>query len=571
MTIIYIHIMEPACTMNSVSHLIASGIRSLQSTIKYKGINDTGLMVSFKAHKDRLIVLQDKAKTVQQLSKSVGIFTTEMKHDFTTDSVSLRMPIISKNPTLEYELQNTSLSETTKLLITNIDTLLGSTIQQYNMTRDSYVFLFFWLNREPLKDAYEKFCINFIDRNQIVAMERRMIYIILAVCINAIMLLTSAIFLVAINIHLRNIFKVVRLFKHIDKDQVGAIFHHLDTSTKDNIQKIDSTNFTPMRMILLSILALMLCYFLSSSLIMTEFFLNLDDSYISMLNVAEATRVLMHSQVVNFGLDELVFDQNMTPGENELYFLSNKVYLAHSIDSWNNLIYGANFNNYRSILSEGMDSVIPKKNCSATDYSCLGLDQLLDLLSSQADQMNNQAYHRLYDPLTLFERFMQFYNASKIMAYKLYAFIDAYVALHQTPSRTLTGIFASFGFITLLVLTYFTNNQFQKYWSQIQQLRTLMCYVSWETLDNSDQLREYALHFQFVSKKTSSKKGRFGRLLSLISPVSDNDDEQAFAQVKAVLDSTVEGSIICNIDGSIKFFSKAAQEMFGYRPSEVCQ
>ncbi|EFC50110.1 predicted protein [Naegleria gruberi] len=568
-----VFLVKQACTMNSVSHLIASGIRSLQSTIKFNGINDTALLQSFSAHKDRLKTLQDKARTVQTLSKTVGVFTTDMVNDFTHDDVTLYLPIVTPGQ-IVYEIRNTSLSETTKLVISNIDSLLESTIFQYNKTYESYVFMFWWLNRLPLMRSYESFCVNFIDRNQVVAQELRVIYIIIAVCVNAIVLLMSLSYLLVLYFHLRKINNLVRLFKRIGKDEVGKIFHRLDKDTREEVNKSQTDYLSPKRSVLIISLLIIVFAFVSGALIITEFFLNLDDSYVAMLNVAEAGRVLMNSQVVNFGLDEIVFDSPLKPNENDANFVLNQNYLALTVKSWNNLIYGAEYNNRKSILSENIP-VVQSHQCNSTDYNCYGLDQLLDMLASQADQLNNQAYHHTIGPRDIYIKFMQFYSASKIMAYKLYAFIDTYVDLHQHPSRYLSGVFSSIGFIACLFLFYLGNNMFNRYWAQIHQMRIMFNYVSWEFIDSNDQLRDYALHYQYNSTASSNNgKNRklkgMNRILQMFQDSNnDKEDEQAFSQVKAVLDSTVEGSIICNVDGSIRFFNQAAQDMFGYRITEI--
>ncbi|KAG2373717.1 hypothetical protein C9374_011806 [Naegleria lovaniensis] len=585
---------EKVCSLSGIPHLIIAQIRSVQSKYRYSNTPEKKAEIPFVVSKatSQLKLLLEKVNSVKLASTS-GEFIPEVVTTFTDVKWPYYIPIKQNNEFADpiFEAGNSSISQFVDLMLiqgSQILTLIDD-LEAFNLTRSNFPFLVFYLNRREMTTACDNFCTSFIQSSKSEIYQGSIAFYSVCGVVLGVYLAFSIIFIVVARNHLLQIERILKyIFISIPKEESGRVFHSLEFKTTHHSYKETSSIFTPYLIYMLVSLSIIVIIVISSILIIIEFDRNVSTSTSTMQTVSLLNTVVRTSMRVNFRLNELVVKSKLMLIPWNIVKEDNMHELRNCDQAWREISVGGANTGYESPIS-GLSSeidVLFTGTCNSTNstltnktlsfheidlyYECQGMNQLVSEFISQAIELNNDYYSNYYDQQTAITiYFKNIYFVSISFANKSFEFISKYVTYAKNASLSLSISAFAISISLCLLLLLWSYSTLSKYWDEKHNARTLLNYISGEAIDQNEDLKQYVMAHNIPNKYPKPVQ-KFTNMMGLTNhSVSSDLSEDPMSMTKSIMNAAADGCIVCNPEGSIVIFNKAAENMFGYHQSEL--
>ncbi|KAL9658602.1 hypothetical protein ABK040_006139 [Willaertia magna] len=545
------------CQTSPVSYATLAGIRYIQLLYQYSP-NSSLFYSEYKTHKNRLKVQTSVLNKILDMVNQ-NKFSSEMMQEFVANNKPIIIPVVSpKNDatSLVSYVKNSSVSEITNLMSSVMGTVYDWSNNDYLQIYSNFEFLFLWNNRVRVTSVFEEFCTNLISSNEVTLNRQKQIFIFTVVGVSIVYLFFIIVYLVFALFHLQHLVNITKLFTKIPKDVVGMVFHALEQKAEDKIVKVPNSFLTPRRLITFFIFSIALITVTASALLLYESISIMNNSYQVMLKVQHGSVVLQIAQRAKYKLGELLMGQNATSLGVNLKEFHDDI-LKHSQDlmrSWLNFRFGTIDQGFSGIngVSSAIDKILLTQNCTFANYSCYGVDQLMDLYGLASDRLNEDAISGSYTALSLFNNFVDIFSISSEITAKMFSIMSYYVSNFKSPNRIISPVISSISLVSLLILVYLKYTEFKKFDSEAHQLRRMLNFLPYSVFEQDEEIRNYVLFYTFSEGKKKTKTGGH------------------FSKTKAILDAAVDGAFVINSKTAfIDIINPSALNMLGYKSEEV--
>ncbi|KAF0973786.1 hypothetical protein FDP41_007173 [Naegleria fowleri] len=584
---------EQVCSLSGIPHLIITHIRSVQSKYRYSHTPEKRAEIPFvvSTAKLQITALLEKVNSVKMASIS-GQFIPEVVATFTEVIWPYNIPIKQDNEFADplFETGNSSVSQFVDLILNQGPQILSliNDLEAFNLTRSNYPLLIFYLDRREMTSAFDSFCTSFIQSSTSEINREGIVFYSIFGAVLGVYLVFSVIFIIVTRNHLLQIERILKhIFMNIPKEESGRVFHNLELKTNQHSYKESSSIFTPYLIFMLVTLSIIAIIIVASILIIVEFQRNISTSISTMETISKLNTVVRTSMRVFLRLNELVVRSKLMLIPWNLVQEDNMNELRNCDKAWREISVGGADTGYRSPIS-GISSemdLLMSGTCNNTNtssnftnttlslqeidqqYECQGMNQLVSSYLSRAVELNNDYYHNYYDIQTAIDiYFRNIYFLATSFAEKSFVFISTYVtyAKNANFSLSIAAFAISISFCLLLLLGSYSS--LSKYWEEKHNMRMLLNYINRETIDQNDDLKQYAISHRIPNKFSKSVQkltDKWG-----FTNHSSNEEEP-MAMTKSIMNAATDGCIVCNPEGFIVIFNKAAENMFGYHQSEL--
>ncbi|KAL9649878.1 hypothetical protein ABK040_011351 [Willaertia magna] len=570
-------IIANACSMCTLPYAITHELRSIQ---RYLLLRPNESLTYISEASGRLSFYKNTMNKMIEFTQS-NSFSGDMKTFWIETNKVIRIPVKQNKggDKLIYVYKNSSVAEILRQSVTGIEYTLSYSVAEYNQTLDNFFFLYFWLNAKSFSSYFQAFCDTYVTNN-----EKEVRYnlnaIIGAVCgILSSFLLFSLFYLVVSGlIYYKTFVKLVKLFSFIPKGECGKIYHALDKKSSVDVKVENSItdNLTSSRCLPLSALVIILITLVACALLLVEYSSNMSTNLRAIHKIRHGTRM---GQIVNrgtFKLGELIMDhqQQLLEFNTSVYYNDVSGLIEDFMQEWNSFRFGTAEEGYFSVF--GLDDTVDKlisfghtqhatghcKNVSIVnvapkDMVCLSIDEIIDYTVTHVDQLYNDLYFKYYDKPTALERLEIQNIAGRTASTKIGQVLFELIRVFQRTSqqRVLSGVVCAISFLIIIVVAVIRTNIHLSLEDQRRVLRKMFHFVPCEVLDNIEEIRSYLLYDTF---STGSKKNTIANLL-----------EKAQKELNAIVQAAVDGVIICNMEGDVERFNKAAEVMFGHKDMDI--
>ena len=411
-------------------------------------------------------------------------------------------------------------------------------------------FMFYWSNRKDHSIAFDSFCSVFLDRNKetIQIYTNQFIYFYgasLGLYINC-----SLMVLIVFSWQLRSL-KGTILFiaKTISKDSIGKVYQMLEKKVDHEVD-IKNTNMLSKSQVSISLAIV--------GTIIT--------------NISNGANILRTANLIAFRFSEMfTFLKYPSPStylndarlmiKQELgtFHNQNKDQTGIITSSWGLLYYGATDTgkSFYGVYSNVDKAINPPHNCTyngtSISFKCLGMNDLIIDLTTKANEYGEN--YGNYSVIQEFTTMLSFYEMTGYLLDKMMTLFQLYTNHVTVPALSLIVPFSVIGYCLLFFLCNPTYSLLKDFWYQNQQIRSMLNYLSIEVLESNEDLKSFVLFGHLPSVFNSKGK----------SSLMENADEK----VRSILNSSVDGAIICNAKAEVELFNPAAQKMFGMTNSDV--
>ncbi|KAG2378058.1 hypothetical protein C9374_008680 [Naegleria lovaniensis] len=515
-------------------------------------------------------------------------FSSAVRSDYVKQTRKYRQPMLiysgsSPSSWQNYTIdRNTSIADITESLLTNCETILSYTNEKYNHTADNINFMYLYLNRINFSAGFETFCNEYLVRNGEKAETFRDNFLAYYAASTGAYVVCAVIIILATNYFLSSLTDAVKLLdKRVSKDKVGKIYHALNTKLNDDMQigndgliaKLLRPNILIAILVVLVILVTVGCV----SLFFLETLLNSNFSANAIRNIQSSVNVIMTSQRIGLRLQE-IFVYNMEEIDSRLplknptltsrkelqFFHEDHKNLIDLVNTkWYGLLYGNNENGYSKLIGQypKIDNIINGiYSCNATLNStqCPTMSQLISNITNSATLFNEDIFYNpsQYRALDVFKWTQSLFRSIDNLGDLLQFFIETYSKYAANPSVAITITFAIVGYILLVALISLTYTSMSSFWAEYRQFRMMLNFFPSDLLED-DVLKKFILHKELPPKfKRKDTKNSY-------SEGSNTDN------IKALMNASVDGSILCNEKGEINLFNPVAESCFGLKSSDV--
>ncbi|KAG2382984.1 hypothetical protein C9374_004951 [Naegleria lovaniensis] len=585
------------CKGSSVSVAILRELRFIQNLNKYyqNGFtirNDKKLVVDLvtSSHKQHLVTYKSfMADIVEQAQKNQ--LNADAYAKLVNDSVSVLFPFTtarnsSKGEELvftETYVKNSSMIEMSNYLLTGINKFIEWNIEDYNQTITDFNFMYLWRNRKNSRDAFETFCESIVASTEKFHATFVMSFAIVYFTIIMMYIVGFVIFLGAMLKLMISTKQVSKLFNSaLSKNIIGKVYHDLRIKNDEDVKvHLPKSQLSAPRYIFLFMgVFTLLCCILSGAMMVVESNINYTGVSLTMNNIIHGTAVMRHVHRTNFKVGEYFSFLGSPPSfVNEPSLLKEedltnssadvKTFLSYLFKEWNILIYGGGqFPPSVGKYKEIDDLVAGIKNCTQaasnnatntvemyTQRYCTGLEEMLTEYSKKVSIFDADSQNSAFTSNTasMFHNYMDVFFTGSILGEKIIDFMDLFVKYSAQPSVILTILFGIGCFVLMIVVFYGMLYQLEKHRLQLINMRMMLNYIPCDVIDSSEQLRNYILYS--IIGSSNEKKTKKNQVQS-----ADSDN----ANVKGVLNASVDGAILCTQDGTIEFVNSSTQKMFGF-------
>lgn len=157
-------------------------------------------------------------------------FSASVRSDYVKQTRKYRQPMLiygdsNPNSWQNYTIdRNTSIAEITESLLTNCESMLSYTDEQYNHTADNIHFMYLYLNRINFSAGFETFCNEYLVRNKEKAESYRDNFLAYYAASTGAYVVCAIVIILATNYFLSSLTDAVKLLdKRVSKDKVGKI------------------------------------------------------------------------------------------------------------------------------------------------------------------------------------------------------------------------------------------------------------------------------------------------------------------------------------------------------------
>nr|CAG4713841.1 unnamed protein product [Naegleria fowleri] len=527
----------------------------------------------------------DNLKVIPKYAQS-SVFSSGMFEFYIAPNISVMIPFIAENSKdqsyLSYYLRNSSMEEINNLVIRYFDKITNKwTVADFNAPLYDYEFSYLWMNKIPLGGFYTTFCESLVSNNNIDASQlvKTQMISCLAVCIGYGVF--ALIFVLLSRMELTSTKRIIKIYEdNLSKNVIGRVYHELGSKDDDSVHQVSKNimtipkNFIPV-LLLLSIILVWIC----GGLMYMETNLNFDNAKVTGQTITAGSFVLRYVHRIAYRVGEYFTFYSIPPGvpvNNPLlttnaellaYRLQVRSYVTEINNKFNNLVYGEykTIGRYEKIddLLKGVANCTLPSNATFLEQftSCFGLETMISMFSSQTSMLNDKLFNKEYQNKTT-EAFKEYFLLSLMgdaLSDSINYFMNTFAKEASTPKLEIGIVFTIIGLIGLCVLNYNFYNSITNHYKHVQSLRMMLNYIPLNNLDSNETLRNFILHNQIPNKLTAFLQKQSKKDLS-------HSDTSG---IRALLNASVDGAILCNASGLIDLINPAAQRMFGYKQSDI--
>ncbi|EFC36483.1 predicted protein [Naegleria gruberi] len=580
---------EKICSIAGAPSIMANHVRTLQARYRYLNETTAGPV-------QHLATLQ--ANYVLNLVKNVMSASTEsffpsITDDFISQKWTYKIPnkqVVGESSQV-YTTMNVSVLDFIAMFAAQAPTVISqfSYPVQLNNTATNFPVLFFLYNRETMTDAFDGFCQYFLT----FSMER-------ADTLSQVFLWSSGILLgcyfVLVGFYISMLSQyfvqirqvIFHIFRKIQKDEVGKLYHTL-TSTKTG--DYGETVLSPKNKIIIYTAITFFVVALVSPIQIYEFQLNKQNQFITMKTAASVNYVLSSVTSVNFKLAEMIIASNMSDYTPDELHLRNQKQLMNITMSWSYAVRGAPELGYSNSLFgkySDIDKLLAYKcdsNTSMVNYtsgpaldilpdslvktrvSCYGLEKLIHSFQDLAAEINEDLKARFYTKSYETDQYFTYLYYPALVAVQLiYDFTSTYVQNTKQSEDYLAIISTILGSLAVLVFGWLSYLAMMDLFREIQSLRIMLNYIPKDVVDMIPDMIDYILNYRVPSSAQKLKK-LIKRRNAVMSGLEVDDENMDMT--RSILNSGVDGSIICNPKGEVVMFNPSSEDMFGYKKEEI--
>jgi len=267
----------------------------------------------------------------------------------------------------------------------------------------------------------------------------------------------------------------------------------------------------------------------------------------------------------------------LTTSEADLH-AQNKKKLEECSESWTSVTRGSPLRSYSNsvfgkyvdldaILKDSCDHSVPyaltgnstaeNSTISAPNKTCLGLEKLVHGFVAVASELNEDLYTAYYSKSVETTRYFSNIYFDAVAMYELLnQFIVLFVEYTKYSQNYITITSSVVGLIVVIVLNSASFMSMNDYFSEIHSLRILLNHLPKHVIESSSVMVDYVLNYRLPS--TVSRFMSFiNKNKQALGGVTSDDDN--FSMTRAILNSAVDGSIVCNPKGEILLFNPAGK------------
>ncbi|KAF0978816.1 hypothetical protein FDP41_001886 [Naegleria fowleri] len=494
----------------------------------------------------------------------------------------------------ETYMKNSSMIEIFNYLLTGINSFIQWPLDQYNQTTKDFNFMYLWRNKQSSRDAFETFCSSIVASTETFHSDFVMSFAIVYAALIMMYIIGFVIFLGVMLKMMTSAKQVSKLFNSaLSKNIIGKVYHDLGLKNDEDVKvHLPKYQFTAPKYIFLMMgLFTLLCCIVSGGVMVVESNLNYTGVSMTMNNVIHGTTVMRHIHLSNFKVGEyfsflasppssindpsLLKTEPLTNAESEVRTILDELY-----QEWNALIYGGiskegqffppSIGKYTDIdrLVAGIKNctqarVIHNNSTTTTDFTidlymqrfCTGLDEMITEYSKKISIFNSESQNKAFTSNTviMFNNYMDVFFTGSLLGEKIIDFMDVFVKYSAQPSVIITILFGIGCLVFMIAIFYGMLYQLEKHRLQLINMRMMLNYLPSEIIVGNEQLRNYILYN--ILTPTNQKKTKKNQIHA-------SDSEHA--NVKSVLNASVDGAILCTKDGTIEFVNSSTQKMFGF-------
>ena len=582
-----ISLQQDVCSLSSIPYLLVTQARVVQSALAIDPYDHMVRGVVNEA-KYQTSYLLNIVQTVIDAAESNTLLPNVVKA-YSEVKWPAKIPTIqfNDNASPAYVETNVSISYFTSMIEVQGEKLLKQfdDLQQVNTTVSNFAFLSLYLNRLEMMTSFNDFCVHFIDQSEVTTWNDTETFFIVCGCVFGAYVVISCIYLAIIYNHtkLQNII-LENIFNRIPKDETGKIFHSLADIGKQ-VFKLKKAVIKPYSQILASSVVMLLIVAIVVAMIVMEFYQNQDAISITMHTTRSLNSVVRSSMRVSFRLNEMIMKSKLFDVPLKQIRDENVLDITTTTTEWDSISIGGEKSGYTSSIYGILPDIdqILQGTCNFSihnttilsneteKYDCMGINYLVKVLANAYSEMNEGNYLGIYSKHEALELYFdKVYHISQVFARKVFSFIDTLIETEKKPKLSVSTSFFVIGILLVLVFSYSTMEGVSKFWSENHSLRTMLNYLSWELIENRGFLMEYIVNHNIIIQKpplmqqirSKFKKNRVG-----IDDAITNDD--AMSMTKSILNAGVDGCIICNGEGQIIIFNKAAEDLFSCKKADV--
>ncbi|KAG2389022.1 hypothetical protein C9374_014422 [Naegleria lovaniensis] len=622
---------EQVCSLSGIPHLILTHIRTSQTKFRLSKTPEEIQEVPQVHEKAtaQLVSLLEKVAHVKSASES-GAFIPEVVTTFTEVKWPSMIPIKQSDEEAIpiYEQGVSSISAFVDNVLNQgeeiVEVMRSGDFITFNKTRSNYPLLFFYLNRREMTTAFDYLCTSYISssNNDI----DRIGNILFGVCgsVLGLYFIFCLFYIVMMRNHLLQFNRLVKfLYNTLPKDETGKIYHNLEKEMTDPFRE-NSSRLTPAIVFTLLTLLIIVLVLASSICIMMEFDTNRQKTASTMKTINLFNTVMRTSMRVVFRLLEMVQKSKLMLISWNVVRGDNTIELANCMIAWKEIVVGGNETNYKSAvrgLSAEIDSLLLGNSLTTCQqllnhtnstlngtttmlsnvttgrtltqleqtYDCMGMDKLVTLFVEAATEYNFDFFAEFYEPQKALQLYFgEIYFLAVSLSEKLFTFISTYVKREQQPQLIMSVCsFVLFVILGSLCMIW-SFSSLTSYWYEKYYMRRMLNYLHWEIVDQNEELKQFILSHKIPKSKQTlahvqSLRNLTDRLglsnfiffnetsseSSTCSWSDTSSQEDPMSMTKSIMNAAADGAIVCNAQGNVIIFNKAAEDMFGYKQNEV--
>ncbi|EFC40736.1 predicted protein [Naegleria gruberi] len=587
-----VSLQETVCSLSSIPSLMAQQMRAILAKFNHASHPEdlVELEIIKSVSRKQIEYLISKVQLVQYASTS-GAFIEQVVKTYTDQSWDYYIPTKQFDELADplYDIGNSSVGQFVDMIIDSGSDIIDGMedLTTFNKTLSNYPFLLIFLNRKHLTEAFDSFCVTFIEGSKYSSQQGSIIFHSVCCGVLGLYLVFTSIYLFVLRTELLQLHRIFnKVFTKVPKDETGKIFHSFDKKVEDEIRKENRTIFTPQAMFLSFTIATIVVVVIVTILVIVEFNINARSAESTMLATNSMNTVVLSSMVVNFNLLEMILESHLYPIPQETIKKINIEQLAIANFAWRAISVGSESNNYKSSIYgvyEEIDQLLkgscvnatgsPERLTNTTEMmavlDCMGMEDLVDMFVSHATEFNQDFAVSLNEPETEVENyFSHIYYVSIYLSQKLFEFIKTFVSHSKNASIVITYASCFGGLGIVLVLFYFSYTFLQNFWDEKHHARTMLNYVKWNILEQNRELNQFVISHE-IGGFTYSTVEKIANKVKKGMSSEEEEAEDPMSMTISILNATTDGSVICNHEGAIQVFNNAAEDMFGCRKSQV--
>ncbi|EFC43302.1 predicted protein [Naegleria gruberi] len=551
------------------------------TSLGFKNLTDfnTKMWTDFKQYYSYFIALRDMSMKDRVLTPTMYDEFHERYYPMLTPEISSGSEIILYNST---KAVNISIADITNLVIKYSEDLIRTRDSDHTFT--NYGFMFFYDNHDYITKAFSQFCSVLIDESKHEASQVDIAYMAFLIVALVVYLLYGTGYIIYTHISLKFVKSQIKLIEHeISKNIAGRLFHDLEKKVSDDVtvRLPKSKLLRPKNIIIMLSISLMILMAVCAGLLYFGNRYNAEKIASSFISFRHATNSMFYVQRIAFAVTEQ-FTNKVLGGSlqssEELYLMNQD--LEENVQSlrenWNLCLYGDSKEVYTSIMNRGIlglfsevdNLIIGESNCTFSEFrysynvssKCfLSLNSLLTDYMSLSTQFNSvlKVKNINSSDMDIVDQYAQATFLSNMITMDVVEISSVISENYSNPAFEILITFSIVGSVSILLFSYLIHLYLTKYWNSIQEMRLYFNYISVETLDSNEALRNYCIH-HLVNDTFLLKRRNM------------NNTSLQDSKVRSLLNASVDGAVMCSGQTcDIDIFNPAAQRMFGYNQTET--